>query len=277
MKLIAPVFLQCIGKVCFHTPCRRKEQTVNSEQNQHMPQQKESAPRNTHEVVYRELAKRLSQGLVLDLPAGSGAFTQRLVDNAYEVTAGDLVQHPALPDVEFHFADMNGTLPFRNHTFDAIVSIEGIEHIQRPFDFAKECRRILKPGGWLFITTPNISSLRSRWRYFLTGFHNKGKYPLDEQNPQPRHHINLLSFPELRYLLHTNKLTIEAIHTNRIKTAAWLYLPCWPLAHAVSALVFRAGVENAAHHRQVKAILRQMMSPPVFLGESMIIIARAEE
>jgi 2-polyprenyl-3-methyl-5-hydroxy-6-metoxy-1,4-benzoquinol methylase len=47
--------------------------------------------------------------------------------------------------------------------FDAVVSIDGIEHIERPFDFIRECRRMIRKDGVLIISTPNLTALRSRW------------------------------------------------------------------------------------------------------------------
>ena len=92
-------------------------------------------------------------------------------------------------------------------------------YIERPFDFVAECRRVVRDDGWLVISTPNISSLRSRWRWLLTGFHNKCKTPLDETRPDPLHHINMLSFPKLRYLLHRNGFSIAEMRRGRSMAA----------------------------------------------------------
>jgi len=125
------------------------------------------------------------------------------------------------------------------------------------------------------LTTPNISSARSRWRWFLTGFHNKAKCPLDERQPALRHHINMLSFPALRYMLHSQHLEIEAVHTNRIKAAALAYAPLWPFQYAFSRFVFWRNARNAQQARIAREVLCQMLSPAVFFGEALIITARA--
>lgn len=237
---------------------------------------RESAPPNTHDTVFDLLSAEPSVRTVLDIPCGSGAFTRRLLDtrSRFAVLAADLHSHPAIPEAVFTEADMNERLPFEDGQFDAIVSIEGIEHIQRPFDFVKECHRILRPGGCLFISTPNISSIRSRWRWFLTGFHNKSKCPLDEERPAPRHHVNMLSFPQLRYMLHTNGFAIETIATNRIKAVNWAYAPWVPIQMLAGRRAFRRGARNEDHRRQIREITRQMRSVPLLFGETTIIAAR---
>ncbi len=239
---------------------------------------RESAPRNTHAKVYELLQAHMTSGNVLDIPCGSGAFLRRLQQGAYTCYGADIAAHPAIPrEATFVQTNMNDTLPFDDDRFDAVVSIEGIEHIRRPFDFVNECARILKPGGLLFLTTPNISSLRSRWRWLLTGFHNKGNCPLDETNPLPRHHINLLSYPQLRYMLHTAGLRIEQRNTSRIKAAAWLYAPFWPLARTITQWVVWRGAKNAAMAALFREIHRELYTLPVSFGDNIILIARKPE
>lgn len=239
------------------------------------PHSRESAARNTHRLAGELLEARLPEGRVLDIPCGSGAFLKRMLNGRYDLAGADIESHPALPEVPFHSSDMNERLPFDDASFDVVVSIEGIEHIKRPFDFVRECNRILEPGGLLILTTPNISSLRSRWRWFLTGFHNKQKYPLDESDPRPRHHINMLSFPELRYMLHTNGFRIESVHTNRIKAISWVYAPLLPLHYLMTRIAFNKGAKNDNLRKQNREFFRQLFSTPILFGESIIVVARA--
>lgn len=39
---------------------------------------------------------------------------------------------------------------------DAVVALDFIEHIVDPENFARECAKVLRPGGYVFINTPNI-------------------------------------------------------------------------------------------------------------------------
>jgi SAM-dependent methyltransferase len=235
---------------------------------------RESAARGTHDTAFDLLRHLLPQGRVLDLPCGSGAFLKRLIQAGYEALGADIEPHPAVPDAAFELANMDEPLPFSDAAFDAVANLEGIEHIHRPWDFIRECARILRPDGLLVITTPNISALRSRWRWFLTGFHNKCKYPLDESHPAWRHHVNMMSYPQLRYMLHSSGFQIEQLATNRVKTVSWLYLPWWPVQWIAAKLIFPAGVRGQEHARIIEEVRRDMLKPAVVFGETLIIAAR---
>lgn len=235
---------------------------------------REQTSRNTHATVTRLLLAEPECRKVLDIPCGEGALCARLRGLGVEVQAADLLPQRALPGIPFVQADMNARLPFTDGTFDAVACVDGIEHLERPFDFVRECRRVVRPGGALVLSTPNISALRSRWRWLLTGFHNKGKTPLDEGAASPWHHVNLLSFPELRYLLHRNGFRITAIAANRVKSVSWLYLPLWPLAALVTAAAFRRWEKDPARRRRNAEIRRQLLSVPVAFGETLIVKAQ---
>lgn len=239
------------------------------------PPIRESAGLNTHARVYGALRAHVPAGAIFEIPCGSGAFLARLEGGPYKVIGADLDPRILRAEPPSLVADMSAPLPLKTGSVAGMVSIEGIEHIRRPFDFVGECRRVLRPGGYLILTTPNISSARSRWRWFLTGFHNKAKYPLDEAHPALRHHITMLSFPELRYMLHTQGFEVTSVQTNRIKAASWLYALCWPLQWLVGAWTLRRGAKNPEHARIIAETRRQLLSPAVFFGESLILVARA--
>lgn len=233
---------------------------------------RENCAPGTHSAVLR-LLQAYTPGRLLDLPAGEGAFAQQAGEQGWQVTAGDCEPlckaAGAIPLV----LNMNDPLPCADGSFEAVVCIDGIEHIERPFDLLVECRRVLTPGAPLVITTPNISSLRSRFRWLLTGFHNKAKSPLDETRPHPLHHINMTSYAELRYQLHRTGFRIRQVTTNRYKLVSWLYAPLAPISYFATRWVFASEESDPAQQQRNREILRELHTPSVLFGETMIVLA----
>lgn len=112
----------------------------------------------------------------LDIGSGHGELIQLLRDQqlvgrseACDYT-NTLMQ---LPDVKVHVADLNHqALPFADQSFDLVTCTEVIEHLEHYRETLREMHRVLKPGGRLVLTTPNILNLKSRIRFFVYGFYN---------------------------------------------------------------------------------------------------------
>jgi len=51
-----------------------------------------------------------------------------------------------------------GRLPYADGRFDAVVSMDVIEHVVEPLAWLREALRVLKQDGLLFLTTPNYGS-----------------------------------------------------------------------------------------------------------------------
>ncbi|MCX7186496.1 MAG: methyltransferase domain-containing protein [Methylophilales bacterium] len=131
---------------------------------------------NTHHEMFNMINKHIKyiRGVTIcDVPCGAGMFSQRLADIGMEVTALDIeAVEPYLFDASRRvLADANQGLPFESERFDSLVTIEGIEHLENPSEFLRECARIVKPGGWVFLSTPNVDSFRSRKSVMYRGYH----------------------------------------------------------------------------------------------------------
>src|SRR5262245_14992351 len=112
----------------------------------------------------------LATARVLDLAAGEGAFTLRLLDAGFEVTAVELERERFSLDAQCHNLDLN--LDFDGHLkdkFQLIVAIEIIEHLHDPRHFLRNCLRLLAADGFLLLTTPNVESWLSRVRFLREG------------------------------------------------------------------------------------------------------------
>lgn len=113
----------------------------------------------------------LPKGRVLDAPCGDGLLTRQLVGLGHEVWACDIDPRAlgSADGIKFDVADLNDRLPYPDDFFDAIVSLEGIEHLDMPTVCLREFARVLRPGGRLVLSTPNVNNVQSRYHYFLSG------------------------------------------------------------------------------------------------------------
>jgi SAM-dependent methyltransferase len=120
-----------------------------------------------HLFGYMDLAARLPErARVLDLACGEGYGAAVLAARGHTVVGVDL-EAPVLQDAATRYRAATFTagdalrLPFADATFDAIGALQVIEHLPDEFTdpMLVEIARVLKPGGLLYVTTPNIDKL----------------------------------------------------------------------------------------------------------------------
>jgi SAM-dependent methyltransferase len=129
-----------------------------------------------HEAVVSTLEEmRFSGGAMLDIGSGDGSLIT-LIRSRYPVQARAcdyLDTLMKLEDVPVDLADLNSQpLPYQDGTFDLITCTEVIEHLEHYRFTLREIFRVLKPGGILVLSTPNILNLKSRMRFLGCGFWN---------------------------------------------------------------------------------------------------------
>lgn len=69
-----------------------------------------------------------------------------------------------------HFLDY--PLPFQDDEFETVLSFETIEHLPEPKNFLRELYRVLKPGGHLVLTMPNILWEPVHWLAAIFNIHH---------------------------------------------------------------------------------------------------------
>jgi len=114
-----------------------------------------------HAARYLRAAGRIPPGsAVVDAGCGLGYGAEMLAASRHTVIGvdvnDDVIREAAAtyPAARFVAADVL-SLPFRDATFDAAVCFEVIEHVRDPRLLVDELARVLRPGGLLFISTPN--------------------------------------------------------------------------------------------------------------------------
>jgi len=141
------------------------------------------------------LRQRGAKGLVVDVGCGIGRFRGFAGDLIEDYLGIDVVRHHGLPsDVRFACANLDREpIPLGSGAADVVVAIETIEHLENPRAFVRELSRILKPGGWLVVTTPNQVSLLS-----LLSLAIKGRFVAFQDAYYPIHCTALLPIDLLR-------------------------------------------------------------------------------
>jgi ubiquinone/menaquinone biosynthesis C-methylase UbiE len=102
-------------------------------------------------------------GRILDAGCGGGGMPLSLAEEADAVIGIDLVDRfrdagrvlaheRSLTNLDFVQAD-GSALPFASSAFDAVLSHAVIEHVADAGAYLAECRRVLRPTGWLYLST----------------------------------------------------------------------------------------------------------------------------
>lgn len=125
----------------------------------------------THHFTVAYAREHLAAGArVLDVGAGTGALAKQLADAGFDVscTSWDGRVRAALPvftvdlDVPFGTETVGGS-------YDLVCCLEVIEHVENPSALIRSLREIVKPGGRVIVSTPNVESAQARLQTFTRG------------------------------------------------------------------------------------------------------------
>ncbi|MBN2454479.1 class I SAM-dependent methyltransferase [Candidatus Woesearchaeota archaeon] len=163
--------------------------------------------------VYRLIGKYCPNGKgkrLLDVGCGDGSFAL-MIKNRYGFDAegvdiaGKAVQRANRSGVKAKVCNIEKKLPYESGRFDAVILCEVIEHIFDTESLIKEIYRVMKKGGLLFLTTPNVASLTSRIRLLFGGYPNGVEYCV---SPNSIGHIRAYTPKILKRQLMRNKFFI---------------------------------------------------------------------
>jgi SAM-dependent methyltransferase len=120
-----------------------------------------------------------------------------------------------------HFNAEKDAFPYTNEHFTTVLCCELIEHLaEDPMHMMAEINRILKPGGHLVLTTPNIGSLRAL-SAILQGFH-PGFFPAyilpakEGEEPEARHNREYTP-REIHHLLTGSGFEVTLLETGEFR------------------------------------------------------------
>lgn len=161
---------------------------------------------------------------VLDVGAGFGGATAHLLSEGAQPVAGDIRPH-RMATARAYCQDPTAAfcgfaaeaLPCRDGVFDGVVLFDVLEHVADPLQTLSETRRMIKPGGWLFIEFTPFYSLAGHHLYDYT-FLPVQYLPRWLAYPYIRrkaHRIGVDPAGPLHSLEHLNRISISRFHKFR--------------------------------------------------------------
>lgn len=117
--------------------------------------------------AFLDLLETYPSAKVLDCGCGSGDFS---IECAQKIgtssicgveTTEKLAQLAEQNGIRIYRQDLNNLLSIENDAFDVILASQVIEHLYKTDTFIKEIYRILRPGGYLVISTPNLATIQN--------------------------------------------------------------------------------------------------------------------
>jgi len=129
-----------------------------------------------HDSVFDIINSRFSSQKslrVLDIATGTGSLSQRILDSFpdWDLEANDFENQAISLDLNRYKLDLNLNFSdgFTKSGYDLILAIEIIEHLENPWHFMREVRKLLNKDGVLVLSTPNSDSTLDRLIYLIDG------------------------------------------------------------------------------------------------------------
>ena len=127
-----------------------------------------SSTRQPRTIVALDMLRGLSVGRALDAGCGNGEVSFALAELlGATVVCSDIsrvaVDQCRARGLEAHQVELGAApMPFGDASFDLVFMTEVLEHLFYPDRALEEINRILRPGGYLLLSTPNLACLPNR-------------------------------------------------------------------------------------------------------------------
>lgn len=227
--------------------------------------------------IIQTLAKTKECVKILEIGPGSGALAEKItaaleehhINYLYE--CGDIEPHQINDrDIGIHCLFMDAQKEFNlEKKYDLIISVELIEHIENPFHFIRQVALSLEENGQLLLTSPNILSLLSRQRFFLTGCYDYFRRPYNEYWLNMGH-VNPINPIQLVYVLRKNGFDVAEIGTAAAKFESYLLAPFVPLMAIFSFIHYILREKGNSQRKRNRQLLKFVLSPALLFGKTAI-------
>ncbi len=225
------------------------------------------------DVVAQHFAAKPRGLRILDLPAGNGLLAEALRGMGHAVVCGDINRER--PD--YQYVDMAQPLPFGDGEFDAMICLEGLEHLVNPVQLIRELARVTRAGGEIVVSTPNVMNFYSRLQFLFTGapyqFNPAAVPEVAPGAAADRGHVFPLSYFQLRYLFGQHGAAVRQVLGDKYKRKMLfpLYILLLPWAWLWSGLML-LGQGDARHGARNRELFEHSFSAPLLYSRSLVLI-----
>jgi ubiquinone/menaquinone biosynthesis C-methylase UbiE len=170
----------------------------------------------------KETLQKIPAGLkILDAGAGECQFKPWCAHltyvsqdfNQYDGSGNNGLQTGQWDTTQIDIVSDITAIPVKDASFDAVMCTEVLEHVPDPVAALKEMNRVLKPGGYLLITSPFLSLTHFAPYHFASGL-NTYFY---------QHHLNQMGYNILEIAPNGNYFELVAQELHRVKSVARKY------------------------------------------------------
>jgi len=178
---------------------------------------------------YVEKFVNLIDKKVLDVGCGGGVFSEAMVLKGAKVTAIDLAEESlevaklhlleSQLEIDYHKISVEDYAKTHENSLDVIVCMEMLEHVPDPQSIVNACAKLLKPGGYLFISTINRNAKAMMLGIFMA------EHVLSIVPKGTHHYRQFIKPSELVSGLEKaqlNVIDVCGMKYNPISTKAWL-------------------------------------------------------
>lgn len=198
---------------------------------------------------------------LVDIGCGSGAFVKRAQALGYAAEGLEFDANAVRAAREAGLNVREGSLPdtgLPDETYDAATLSQVIEHVHDPLAALRDIRRILKPGGVLWVATPNMNAA------------GHARYGADWRGLEPPRHLVLFSPEALRLALEKAGFTDIRFQPPG-DTAVWFFEASRRVAQGVPpGTPVSLSAAERAEARRVDSLARR--DPHV--GEELVVVGR---
>jgi len=145
--------------------------------------------KESYKVVLNYLPNHLhKESKIIDIGCGDLSFCKILSKYCSNVTGVD-IYHKTSNEIKTLTRDLNKPWLI-NKKYDIIISTSVIEHVENPYHFFRELRKLMTKNSIAIIYTDNINYYYSKLLFLLFNYHSGFNWKLDNMRTSKSLHLN---------------------------------------------------------------------------------------